>query len=267
MRRAASTRWGLLFVLVGMLAGCGGGGSTTGPASFNFAQNDPHGVTAYGDSITVGELGERRRGLGLGQRRVLGLVTTNNYPALLQKNLQGLDPAWHVSNRGVSGELTRDGLARLAGVLAADHSGYLLIMEGTNDADRGTDPAVIVGNLDAMVGLAKANNTLPIIGTIPPIFRNDPRAQGVVAAANNQIRTLAQSRRITLAEIFNGMNDRSLFGTSPPLGTEDPLHPNDRGYAVMARIWFDAVQKTIPLPLSTSEAARSSSTPRGTPRR
>jgi lysophospholipase L1-like esterase len=261
-------RWGLTFVLAGMLAGCGGGGSTTGPSSFNFAQNDPHGVTAYGDSITVGELGEQRRSLSLGRPgRVLGLVTSNNYPALLQEMLQGRDPAWHVSNRGVSGELTRDGLARLAGVLAADRPGYVLIMEGTNDADRGTDPAIIVANLDAMVGQAKANNTLPIIGTIPPIFRNDPGAQSVVARANDQIRSLAQSRKITLAEIFNGMNDRSLFGTEPPQGSGDPLHPNDRGYAVMARIWFDAVQKTIPLPLSTSEASRSSSTTRGTPRR
>jgi lysophospholipase L1-like esterase len=266
VRRAAPARWGLAFVVVGMLAGCGGGSSTTGPASFNFAQNDPHGVAAFGDSITVGELGERRRVLG--QRRlVLGLVTSNNYPSLLQKMLQGLDPAWHVSNRGVSGELTRDGLARLPGVLAADHPGYVLIMEGTNDADRGTDPGIIVGNLDAMLGLAKANNTLPIIGTIPPIFRNDPGAQSVVARANTQIRALAQSRKVTLAEIFDGMNDRSLFGTPPPQGTEDPLHPNDRGYAVMARIWFDAIRKSIPLPLTASEASRSSSTTRGSPRR
>jgi lysophospholipase L1-like esterase len=259
-------RWGLAFVLAGMLAGCGGGGKTTGPAGFNFAQNDPHGVTAFGDSITVGELGERRRGLG--QRRlVLGLVTANNYPALLQKNLQGSDPAWHVSNRGVSGEITPDGMGRLPGVLAGDRPGYLLIMEGTNDADRGTNPATIVGNLDAMIRLAQGNNTLPIIGTIPPIFRNDPGAQGIVAQANIQIRALAQSRRVTLAEIFDGMNDRNLFGTPPPQGSEDPLHPNDRGYAVMARIWLDAIQRTIPLPLSASEAARSSSTTRGTPRR
>jgi len=266
VRRAARARWALAFVLGSVVAGCGGGSSTTGPASFNFAQNDPHGVTAFGDSITVGELGEQRRVLG--QRRlVLGLVTTSNYPALLQGMLQGLDPAWHVSNRGVGGELTRDGLARLPGVLAADRPGYLLIMEGTNDADRGTDPGTIVGNLDSMIGLAKVNNTLPIIGTIPPNFRNDPGAQAIVAQANTQIRALAQTRKITLAEIFNGMNDRSLFGTPPPLGTEDPLHPNDRGYAVMAHIWFDAIQKTIPVPVSASEASRSSSPSRGVPRR
>ena len=44
----------------------------------------------------------------------------------------------------------------------------------------------------------------------------------------------------SLAEIFDGMNDRSLFGQSPD---RDPLHPNDQGYRVMANIWFSALTK------------------------
>lgn len=232
------------------LAGCGGGGggSTTGPSgtttrvptNFDFGNNDPRRVSAFGDSITLGELGD----IGL-RPRILFRVTSNNYPNDLQGMLRGLDPAWRVINRGVGGELTSTGSGRIGSVLAADHPGFVLIMEGTNDVDRGTSPSSIVGNLESMLNQAEGNRTVAILGTIPPNFRNDPNAQALIAQTNPMIRSLAQSHGVTLAEIFNGMNDRSLFAT-PEEGVNDPLHPNERGYAVMAGIWFDAMQKTFP---------------------
>jgi lysophospholipase L1-like esterase len=54
---------------------------------------------------------------------------------------------------------------------------------------------------------------------------------------------MAQARGAVLVEIFDGMNDRSLFGVTPD---RDPLHPNEQGYAVMAGIWFGAMQKAVP---------------------
>lgn len=230
------------------VAACGGGGGGTGPsgsgtrvpAGFDFGANDPRKATAFGDSITQGELGQR----GL-RPRILFRVTSANYPNQLQEMLRGLDPAWRVVNRGVGGETTSVGVRRFGGVLAADHPGFVLVMEGTNDAERGEDASTIVGNLESMVSQAEGNHSVPIIGTLPPIFRNDPRGQGTVLAANEQIRALATARRITLAEVFDGMNDRSLFAT-PEEGVTDPLHPNERGYGVLAGIWFDALQRTVP---------------------
>jgi lysophospholipase L1-like esterase len=46
-----------------------------------------------------------------------------------------------------------------------------------------------------------------------------------------------------VAEIHDGMNNRSLFGLSPD---RDPLHPNEQGYAVMADIWFQAMMQAVP---------------------
>jgi lysophospholipase L1-like esterase len=249
MMLTATARWmlGVLLALSFSMAGCGGGGATTGssgdtrvPANFDFGGNDPLKITAFGDSITLGELGDRdlvRRGI----RR----VTTNNYPNQLQAMLRGRDPAWRVINRGVGGETADTGRGRLPGVLAADHPGFVLLMEGINDADRGTSAGAIVADLDAMIASAEAVRTVPIVGTLTPNFRNDPGARAIIAEANRMIRDLARIRRVTLAEIFDGMNDRSLFGT-PEEGINDPLHPNERGYAVMAGIWFDALQRTIP---------------------
>ncbi len=240
--RGAGLRYavGLLVMTVVAGAGCGGGSKSTGPSgtgtvqtppNFEFGPNDARRATAFGDSITRGVVRD-------------GAITNNNYPNNLQAMLRGQDPAWRVINRGVPGEVTQDGARRFPGVLAADRPGFALVMEGTNNAERGDDPAFILANLEAMVSNAQGNRTIPVLATIPPIFRSDPRGQSVVAAANVMIRTLAQARRVVLAEIFNGMNDPNLFGV--PGADVDPLHPNERGYVVMAGIWFDALQRALP---------------------
>ena len=257
MKRPSAIRvWYGLGLVLGaqlLLLGCGGGGKATAssgdspastPSNFDFGQNDPLRVTAFGDSITLGVLGDRADGTVL--------TTGNNYPNNLQLALRGLDPGWRVVNRGQGGERTFEGRRRLPGALGRDKPGFVLIMEGTNDAAEGDDPTVIVANLEAMVDQAKANRSIPILGTIPPNFRNAPVAQSIINAANGMIRTSARARGVVLAEIFNGMNDRSLFG-SPERGIEDPLHPNERGYVRMAGIWFAAMQQAVPAATATAE--------------
>jgi lysophospholipase L1-like esterase len=239
-------RTGFVFIVLTatlVIAGCGGGGKSTGssagsasaPSNFDFGGNDPRRASAFGDSITFGVLAERRASSRL--------VTSSNYPNILQSMLQGLDPAWRVINRGVPGEHTDAGARRFSGVLTVDRPGFVLIMEGTNDASADDDPAFIVANLQSMVLQARGNKTIPVLATIPPNFRNDPTAQDIIDHANVMIRVLARSQQVVLAEIFDGMNDRSLFGLSPDT---DPLHPNERGYSVMAGIWFAAMQRAIP---------------------
>ena len=246
-----TTAWLMLAFLA---AGCGGGGGSkstdsTGtpsagtPSNFDFGSNNPLRVSAFGDSITLGELGTKLR------IRTVDRVTSNNYPNNLQAMLRGLDPAWRVVNRGGSGETTGIGVRRLPGVLRADQPGFVLIMEGTNDASRDESPGSIVANLEAMITQAQNNHSVPVIGTIPPNFRSDPGAQAVIAQANPMIRSMARSRGVVLAEIFDGMNDPSLFAT-PSEGVTDPLHPNERGYVVMAGIWYEAMQRAIPAPAS-----------------
>ncbi len=233
-----------LFVLIGF-GGCGHGGDSTGPstsssgatpASFDFGSNNQRVAAAFGDSITFGVLEQQKR-------LSFGLSTVNSYPANLQRLLQGLDPAWQVKNRGVPGEKTPSGRNRLGSVLRSDRPGVLLLMEGTNDASECDSSDSIVANLQSMVQQAKANKTLVIIGTLPPDFRTHYCAQDVIDNANDKIRGLASAEGIGLAEIFDGMNDRNLFGQAPD---RDPLHPNDQGYQVMANIWFSAMKTNVP---------------------
>jgi lysophospholipase L1-like esterase len=230
-----------------LLDACGGGGNATGSsasssssstgATFDFGNNDARRVSAFGDSITFGVLEQRLRDISP------SLVTSNNYPNILQSMLRGVDPAWQVVNRGVGGETSSQGVGRMPGVLAIDRPGFVLIMEGTNDATKDTSPSLIVTNLEAMVLQAKGNKSIPILATIPPNFRNDDNAKGIIDEANAQIRDLVRQQAITLAEIFNGMNKRELWGQAPD---RDPLHPNEQGYQVMAGLWFDAMKRAAP---------------------
>lgn len=225
-------------------AGCGGGSSNSTGAStsssqtsadFDFGSNNPLKATAFGDSITQGVLELKRRDLRL--------TTGNNYPALLQGKLQSLDPAWRVVNRGRGGEHTFEGVGRLPSTLASDKSGFVLILEGTNDAQACLDSNVATNNLRNMVRIARGNQSIPIIGTIPPSFRNNPCADEFINVVNNNIRGFAGAESVVVAEIFNGMNQRALFGISPG---RDPLHPNEQGYRVMADIWYQAMLQAIP---------------------
>jgi acyl-CoA thioesterase-1 len=223
------------------VAGCGGGKSSSTSSSsqtasdFDFGDNNPRKATAFGDSITQGILDQQRRGFGLS--------TSNNYPNILQGRLQGLDSAWRVVNRGVGGEHSGEGAARLPSILRIDRPGFVLILEGTNDAHQCMDSIALVNNLRSMVRAAIANKTIPIIGTIPPSFRNNPCADDIIAEVNPQIRALASASNIVVAEIFDGMNQRELFGISPD---RDPIHPNEQGYRVMADIWYTAMLQAIP---------------------
>jgi acyl-CoA thioesterase-1 len=229
-------------------AGCGGGHDSSTPtgtstqtaADFDFGGNDPKKVTAFGDSLTEGVLELKRRGLGI---RTLGLTTANNYPALLQGKLQALDSAWRVVNRGQGGEHTFQGVGRLPSTLGSDKPGFVLIMEGANDAEACLDTNVATNNLRNMVRIARSNRSIPIIGTITPSFRNNSCADDFISTVNNNIHGFASGEGVVVAEIFNGMNNPSLFGQAPD---RDPLHPNEQGYRVMADIWFQAMLQAIP---------------------
>ncbi len=240
-RRSRLVRNVCLGIALLAAAGCGGGKSSSTTSSsqtasdIDFGINNSKKVTAFGDSITQGVLELKRRGLRL--------TTGNNYPSQLQARLRGLDPAWTVVNRGVGGEETAQGLSRLQSVLAIDKSGFVLIMEGANDATNCFDATVVANNLRQMVQIAKASKVIPIIGTITPNFRHDPCAQNAASQISSNVRAFASAENIALAEIYDGMNDRSLFGISPD---RDPLHPNEQGYRVMADIWFQAMLPAIP---------------------
>jgi lysophospholipase L1-like esterase len=127
----------LLFCLL-LLTGCGG------PGLEPLAEDDV--VVAFGDSLTAGR----------------GVNREAAYPAVLQSLI-----ARTVINAGVSGETTAEGLLRLPVVLEEVGPDLLILIEGGNDILRGLDPAAAEQNLEAMIGLAKAQGIQVVLVGLP----------------------------------------------------------------------------------------------------
>jgi acyl-CoA thioesterase-1 len=115
-------------------------------------------VVAFGDSLTAGY------GTNLGQ----------SYPDALQRDLDAAGYHYQVVNLGVSGETTKDGVARLPAVLAL-HPKVVIVAFGGNDGLRGLPIAATRDNLTKIVGTLEASGAKVVLGgiTLPPNYGPD----------------------------------------------------------------------------------------------
>ena len=81
-------------------------------------------------------------------------------------------------NGGLAGTRSNAGEGRLDGVLATKRPAYTLILYGTNDWNelecKVAFPCFTIDALRSMVRQAKDRNSLPVLGTIPPVNPTSP---------------------------------------------------------------------------------------------
>jgi acyl-CoA thioesterase I len=112
-------------------------------------------IVCYGDSLTAG----------------FGAEPGQSYPDDLQKRLDAAGYKYRVVNEGVSGDTTKDGLARLARVV--EKKPQIVVLEfGGNDGLRGLPIAETERNIATMIdGLQKAGAKVALAGiTLPPQY-------------------------------------------------------------------------------------------------
>lgn len=163
-------------------------------------------LLAFGDSLTYGT----------------GAVPDQSYPAHLAR-LTGLT----VINAGVPGEISRQGLDRLPGVLDRERPDLLLLCHGGNDILRGLNKDAMQANLQAMIDLALQRNIAVVLIAVPQrslLLRSEPRYRQLADA--NSIALEAD----VVAEVLAESHLRS-----------DQIHPNAEGYKIMA----EAVQRLL----------------------
>ena len=115
-------------------------------------------LVCFGDSLTAG----------------YGTDPGQSYPDYLQKDLEGRGYSYRVVNEGISGNTTKDGLDRVAGIIALNPS--LVVVEfGGNDGLRGLRIEDTRANLDAILARLKASGTrFALAGiTLPPDYGPD----------------------------------------------------------------------------------------------
>lgn len=79
-----------------------------------------------------------------------------SWPALLERRLADMRPAWRLVNASISGETTSSGLARLPGLLKQYRPALVILELGANDGLRGLPLAEISANLAAMIAQCRA---------------------------------------------------------------------------------------------------------------
>jgi lysophospholipase L1-like esterase len=184
----------------------------------------------FGDSITNGD----------------GSRSGEGYRRLLANDLRATFGRGDVLNEGTEGTKTFEGTKRLPGLLSVNRPAYTLILYGTNDwnsveckNNRGCDT---VTNLRTMVKTVKAAQSLPVVATIIPAnpdypFQVPPERNDWVHGIDVEIRSMAKEEGAVLADledVFLKQGDlKQLFA--------DHVHPNDRGYELIAAEWFRAI--------------------------
>ena len=156
-------------------------------------------VLAFGDSLTFGT----------------GANEDESYPARLEKLI-----GRRVVRAGVPGEITAQALARLPATLDEYQPRLLLLCIGGNDFLRRLDLRQAENNVRAMVKLARDRGIgVVLIGTPEPgLMLNPP---GFYSAIAREFRVPYEA-----AVIRDVLKDENL--------KSDPIHPNARGYRVIA---------------------------------
>lgn len=218
---------GIALALAVGSSGCssGGGSPTSVDIDPDFGANDPSVVVALGDSITFGAMDtgveicdEFNRGAG-------GFC-----PPL--QSLTGKT----VVNEGICGEDSFGGVDRITTILRRHRPGVILIDYSPNDLFNGTE--AVISNLRLMIDAARRNNTVPVIGTLLPTVGAHAGWNPFVISVNAQIRALCAELGLEYADHYQAFESDPGFLASPyALLSEDGLHPNHAGYALMAKTW------------------------------
>ncbi len=157
-------------------------------------------ILAYGDSLTYGT----------------GTDKQHAYPARLQQLLSRT-----VINAGVPGEVSKTGLARLGALLKQHQPELLILCHGGNDILRRYNLKQTKENIQAMIDLAKANNTQVVLIGVPQF--------GVFLSPAPFYEELASSNQLALEN--NVLSD--ILGDNRL--KSDQIHPNAEGYAIFAQ--------------------------------
>jgi|SRR5690242_14143268 len=149
----------------------------------------------------------------------------------------------HFVNRGIGGQNSSQMVLRFESDVVALHPQIVVILAGTNDlrayvgdpASVGTSAlARISRNLTAMADMAKANHIGVVLSLIPPVGTDRERIardQASIDQINDWIRTFARLRHLSVVDYPSALADDR--GAMPDSYSQDGIHPNAAGYAVM----------------------------------
>jgi acyl-CoA thioesterase-1 len=184
------------------------------------AEAQPINIVGFGDSLMAG----------------YQLAPEQSFPARLEKALRERGYDVVITNAGVSGDTSADGLARIDWSVPDGTQGVILEL-GANDALRGLSPKQTRDNLEAAITRLK-DRKIPVllVGILaPPNMGADYEKQ-----FNPIYKDLAAKYGVPLYPFF-------LDGVAlkPDVQLKDGMHPNAEGTKIMAEKFLSAAEAFV----------------------
>ena len=170
----------------------------------------------------------------------------------------GFFPGKQYVDRGISGQTTPQMLIRFRPDVIALQPKAVVILAGTNDIAGNTGPMTlgqIEANLVSMAELAKANKIRVVLASVLPVSNYGHDRQGnaldmrtnrppeKILELNAWIKKYAAANGHTYLDYFSAMvDDQGLLQRDL---SEDGLHPNAKGYAVMSPLAEQAIRVAL----------------------
>lgn len=201
------------------------------PLMLPIGRNSPNLYLGIGDSITAGDGSSDGLGYTIRLQNLLG-------PHFGRAEVR----TW--GRQGDSSAETAEATRRTLGWF---NPAYTLILLGTNDwheqTCQGRPPAscYTIDSLRRIVRDVKAWDSLPVLGTIPPVnpaLAPESRNRWY-DEMNVLIKGLGQQEQVLVADLSAEVK---ATGSLSSLFADD-VHPNDAGYQLIAQAWFKAITR------------------------
>jgi lysophospholipase L1-like esterase len=199
---------------------------------------------AFGDSITYGWMG--------------GPVPEKSYIPRLEVLLESLFVNPNVLNRGIPSEATWEAVSRVTDVITTDLSLYFLLMEGTNDVstlDYSMETTAF--NLTQIINTCTKYGVFPLLSTIIPRSgeRDTALTRQRTISLNNKIKQIALNLYVMDVDNFTAFSSFPVEQGGLESLMFDGLHPNNKGYQLLAQKFFETVS-VIPFPPEQFQAKK-----------
>jgi len=155
-------------------------------------------------------------------------------------------------NRGIGGQTTPQMLVRMFPDVIDLHPAALIILAGTNDIGGNTGPetpTMVEENLQAMTELAQKHDIKVILCSVLPVSdytqynRTTKRPPADILKINAWIKQYAAEAHTIFADYYAALADAQ--GMLRQGYSEDGVHPNAKGYAVLAPVAEAAIEKAL----------------------
>jgi lysophospholipase L1-like esterase len=161
-------------------------------------------------------------------------------------------------NRGIGGQTTSQMLVRFRADVLSLKAVAVVILAGTNDVAGNAGPVsleAVENNLATMAELARVHRLQVVLASLlpvsddkkdakgEPILRTKDRPTATLSALNLWLAGYARANHHVYLDYFSALADTNRL-LKPEL-TDDGLHPNAAGYAVMAPLAEKAIKEAL----------------------